>query len=136
MELKRIHFSNSNTDNNYPNFENQLDTRYIFENDELKSIYEAHKNELIDTATSMMHEYLNDPELCNDSEDSFPQPKFLTGEWYLSSVNFEDDWLNLCVRFIGIDTGSRADYLGLEINFVYDKDSGSFDFDGIDSESL
>lgn len=47
MELKRIHFSNSNTDNNYPNFENQLDTRYIFENDELKSIYEAHKNGFI-----------------------------------------------------------------------------------------
>lgn len=137
MEIKRIYLSNTNKENLYPNFENQLTTRYVFDEPEYKTAYEAHENEILDVATIKMREFINDPERCNDSEGMFPQPKYLTGEWYLSEVLLSDEkTLSISARFLGTDTGTKNDYLKLEVCFFYDEAFDQFIFEQVNSESL
>ena len=74
--------------------------------------------------------------LCNNDEGMFPQPKCMTGEWYIGMVCFEDYFLGIEARFVGIDTGKKDDYLSLEIAFDYNKQEDSFIFEGINSASI
>ena len=137
MEIKRIYLSQTNKDNLFPNFENQLTTRYIFDEPDFKTAFEAHENEILDIATIKMREFLNDPDRCNNLEGMFPQPKYLTGEWYLSEVIIYDEkTLSLSARFLGTDSGKKSDYLRLEVCFFYDEEYDQFLFEQINSESL
>ena len=75
--------------------------------------------------------------LCNDDEDMFPRKNFLTGEWYISEIDFDDtDYLSINTAFIGTDLGYKDDYLGLEVHLYYDEETAEFIFDGIDSSAL
>ncbi|MDE7104994.1 MAG: hypothetical protein K2O36_03850 [Ruminococcus sp.] len=81
--------------------------------------------------------YINNEDLCNDDEDMFPRKSFLTGEWYVSEIDFEDiDYITIQIALIGTDLGYKDDYLGLEIHLHYDEETAEFIFDGIDSYAL
>lgn len=137
MEIKRIYLSQTNKDNLFPNFENQLTTRYIFDEPEFKTAFEAHEKEILDISVIKMKEFLNAPVRCNNSEGMFPQPKYLTGEWYLSEVFLSDKkTLSISARFLGTDTGTKTDYLRLEVCFFYDEELDQFIFEQVNSESL
>lgn len=61
----------------------------------------------------------------------------MTGEWYLSEVNFEEDsFLSIQVAFLGIDLGYPDDYLGLDVVFEYDAENDQFILDGVNSSSI
>ncbi|WP_202108867.1 hypothetical protein [Succinivibrio dextrinosolvens] len=137
MEITRIYLSNTNKDNLFPNFDNQLTTRYVFDDPVFKAAFEAHEYEVLDIAVIKMRDFINDPERCNNSEGMFPQPKYLTGEWYLSEVLINDErTLRISARFLGTDTGKKTDYLRLEVCFFYDEEYDQFLFEQINSESL
>lgn len=137
MEITRIYLSNTNIENLYSNFENQLTTRYVFDEPSFKTAYEKHENEILEIAVTKMKEFVNNPDRCNNLEGMFPQPKYLTGEWYLSEVIIDDEkTLSLSARFLGTDSGKKSDYLRLEVCFFYDEEYDQFLFEQINSESL
>lgn len=137
IELKRIYFNNTNTDNDYVNYENQLQPRRVFENSELEKLFKEHESELMNIAEMEMNGYLNDDDICNDEECSFPQKKYITGEWYVSEICFEEeDYLSIETAFIGTDTGEKADYFSIEVMFSFDEESCEFEFDGLNVEAL
>ena len=108
MEIKRIFLTKPNRNNEYCSFENQLQTRIVFKNNKFKTLFEANKKNII-----------------------------LTGEWYLSEINFEYiDFLSIRTAFIGIDLGYRDDYLGLEVTFCYDENLKTFLLTDVNSESI
>jgi len=136
MNLTRIYLKNENINNEYVSFDNQLDTKYDFDDENKKLIFNQHQAQLMQEMEERMQEYLSDPDLCNDDNDMFPRACNMTGEWYLRSVNFEDDCIFMCAGFIGTDTGKKDDYLGMEVIFCYDEENECFDFDGINTEAL
>lgn len=137
MELTRIYLPNPNEDNLYPNWENQLTPRYMFDEPSYKAAYESHEAEILEIAADKMREFISDPVRCNDSEGMFPQPKYLTGEWYLSEVSLDEEMtLSISARFLGTDTGKKADYLRLEVCFFYDEERGQFLFEQVNSEAI
>lgn len=99
-------------------------------------MFYSHEGELMKIVETSITEYVNCEDLCNDDEGMFPKPKFMTGEWYVREVYFEDDYLSIDVAFLGTDLGYKDDYLGLEVVFDYDEKSGQFQVDGVNSESL
>lgn len=134
LELKRIYFETPNTDNDYVDYENKLRPRRVFEKPELEKLFSKHETELMSIAEKEMTEYLNE---CNDEEDSFPQKKYITGEWYVSEICFEEeDYLSIETAFIGTDTGDKDDYFSIEVGFSFDEDSCEFEFDGLNVEAL
>lgn len=137
LELKRIYFENPNTNNDYVDYENQLQPRRVFENPELEKLFSKHETELMSIAEKEMMEYLNDDDVCNDADDSFPQKKYITGEWYVSEICFEEeDYLSIETAFIGTDTGEKSDYFSIEVGFSFDEESCEFEFDGLNVEAL
>lgn len=136
MKLTQIFFQNQNTLNCYVNYENKLLPRYVFEDDIHKKIFQKHTESIMLKVEEAISEYVNCENLCNDDEGMFPQPKFMTGEWYIGTVCFEDYYLGIETRFIGIDTGKKDDYLGLAVAFDYNAQDDEFLFDGINSESI
>lgn len=135
MEIKRIFLTKPNTNNEYCSFENQLQTRVIFGSNKFKMLFEANKKNIMETVEREIKYYVNCDNLCN--ENYFPRPSMLTGEWYLSEINFEDiDFLSIRTAFIGIDLGYRDDYLGLEVTFCYNENLKSFLLTGVNSESI
>lgn len=89
---------------------------------------------LLEIVRKEIYKYVNDPFLCCDDEGMFPKPFMMTGEWYISRIWFAGDFLEIETRFVGISTGRKDDYLGLNVNFIYQKDE--FMLNGIDSESI
>ena len=137
MEIARIFMPIANAGNLYPNYDNQLSTRYVFVEDNYKDAYLAHENGILDTVVTKITEFVNDPDRCNNSEGMFPQPKFLTGEWYLSEVLIdEESTLTISCRFLGTDTGVKTDYLKLEVSFFFDEEFNQFLFEEVNSEAL
>ena len=136
MEIKRIYLPKSNQNNEYVTYENQLQPRRTFNDSSLEKVFYAHEDELMKIVEKSITEYVNCEDLCNNDEGMFPKPEFMTGEWYVREVYFEDDYLSIDVAFLGTDLGYKDDYLGLEVVFDYDEKSGQFQVDGVNSESL
>lgn len=136
MQIKQIIFQNENINNEYVFYEKAIKPKMDFESDELKNVFEDIREELFLQINELLEEYLDDEELCNDDEGFFPQPRYMTGEWYLARIYMEPDYLSIETHFIGTDTGKKDDYLGLEVSFYYDEDKKEWLFDGINSEAL
>ncbi|MBR1823730.1 MAG: hypothetical protein IJ779_05800 [Ruminococcus sp.] len=136
MKLQRIFLTEPNPENKFSTYDNQLEPQYLFDVPEFEEIFRRHEDELMNRVGEELENYINDDDLCNDDEGMFPKPSMLTGEWYLREVSSEDDILFILTALLGIDTGKKDDYLGLEVTFTYDSDEDAFDFDGINSEAL
>ena len=136
MQLKLIHLSKSNPDNQYSNYENQLEPQYFFPDSESRALFENNKVSLLQISEDEILDYINNDDLCNDDEEMFPKRSVLTGEWYIRSVSFEDDILSVETALLGTDLGYPDDYLGLELIFIYDDELKEFAFDGINSSAL
>lgn len=136
MNLKMICLSKPNPDNQFSNYENQLEPQYFFSTSDLKALFESNKKTLLQIAEDEIRNYINNDDLCNDEEGMFPKRSVLTGEWYISSVSFEDDILSVETALLGTDLGYPDDYLGLELIFTYDDEIQEFAFDGINSSAL
>ena len=136
MKLKQLFFDVSNENNNYVSYQNQLKPRRIFGGSELEKLFEKHYNSIMAIVENEITSYINTEDLCND-DDMFPRKCFLTGEWYISEIYFEDiGCLSIHTAFIGTDLGHKDDYLGLEVHLYYDEETAEFIFDGIDSSAL
>lgn len=137
LEIKRIFLTKPNPNNEYSDYENQLQTRIVFGNPELEMLFKAQEDNIMEIVEKEIKDYVNCDDLCNDEEDMFPRRCFLTGEWYVREIIFEDvDYLNICTAFLGTDWGYKTDYLGLDVCFYYEKETGTFRFDGVNSEAL
>lgn len=137
MKLKQLFFDVSNENNDYVSYQNQLKPRRIFDSAELKKLFEKHYNSIMAIVENEITSYINTEDLCNDDEDMFPRKSFLTGEWYISEIYFEDaKYLSIHTAFIGTDLGYKDDYLSLEVHLYYDEETAEFIFDGIDSCAL
>lgn len=137
LDIKQIFLKNPNTDNEYVYYENQLQPRIIFCNDEIERLYRSHQKEIMAVVEKELYDYINCDDLCNDDEDMFPRRCELTGEWYISEINFEDkDFLSIRTAFLSMNHGEKEDYLGLEVCFGYNEESDKFEFDGINSECI
>ncbi len=78
-------------------------------------------------------------------EDVFPCVKEMTGEWYLASVDVQDEdgevMAQIYLHFLGCCSegsvsGEKDDYLGIEALFIYDSDQGEFFFDGLNTDAI
>ncbi len=137
IKLKQLFFDVSNENNNYVSYENQLKTRRIFNYNESENLFNKHYDFIMKIVENEIKAYINNEDLCNDDEDMFPRKSFLTGEWYVSEIDFEDiDYITIQIALIGTDLGYKDDYLGLEIHLHYDEETAEFIFDGIDSYAL
>lgn len=137
LELKKIFLPNPNINNEYVYYENQLQPRVIFGTDELEVLYKHHEKEIMAVVEKELREYVNCDDLCNDDEDMFPRRCELTGEWYISEINFEDkDFLSIRTAFLSMNHEEKEDYLGLEVYFGYNDESDKFEFDGINNECI
>lgn len=137
LEIKRIFLTEPNLNNEYSYYENQLQPRVMFGNSELEMLFKAHEDSIMKMVEKEIRDYVNCDDLCNDEEDMFPRRCFLTGEWYVSEIRFEDvEYLSICTVFLGTDLGYKDDYLGLDVILYYEKETGTFKFDGVNSEAL
>lgn len=137
IKLKQLLFDVPNENNDYVSYENRLKTRRIFNSVKLKNLFYEHYDFIMAIVEAVITEYINCEDLCNDDEDMFPRKCFLTGEWYVSEINFIDiDYLSVQTAFTGTDLGYKDDYLGLEVHLHYDEETAKFVFDGIDSSAL
>ena len=127
-----------NPGNKYPDYENQLETKFDFDSSRSKEIYEKNKDIIADIVLSEITKYINDDDLCNDWLDMFPKRSFLTGEWYIARVFFEYDMLSAETALLAIEPPLefKTDYLGLEVHLNYDSGTGQFTVYGIDSSSI
>lgn len=137
MKLKQLFFDVPNENNDYVSYQNQLKPRRIFDSAELKNLFYEHYDFIMSIVETEITAYINTEDLCNDDEDMFPRKSFLTGEWYISEIDFEDmDWLSVQTAFICTYLGHKDDYLGLDVHLYYDEETAEFIFDGIDSQAL
>ncbi|MCM1505840.1 MAG: hypothetical protein NC177_01715 [Ruminococcus flavefaciens] len=124
MNLKKLIFDTPNKNNDYVTYENHLKTRCIFSSTGLKNLFYENYDYIMLTVENAITEYINCEDLCNDDEDMFPRKSFLTGEWYISEICFEDledmEWLSVQTAFTADYLGITDDYLGLDVHFVYD----------------
>ena len=135
MKIKRIFLNKLNHNNEYPTFENQLQTKIEFGNNELKMLFQSHEQEIMKRVEYEIESYINCDDLCNNI--MFPRRCMLTGEWYLREISFPDtNFLSIFTAFIGIDLGYKDDYLGLEVVFYYDVNLKTFVLSGVDSSSI
>ena len=136
MQLKQIVFKKENINNEYVTYENALKPKIVFSNNKLRDLFDNISEELFLKIDKLLEEYLNNEELCNNDDGFFPLPKYMTGEWYLSKIYMDEDYLSVETCFIGTDTGKKDDYLGLEVCFYFDKEKGIWLFDSINSVAL
>ena len=125
MELKQIFLPDSNPENIYSTYENQLMPRIFFDSEKAKKIFETNKNIISRIVETEITNYINDDDLCSDSENM-----------YISSICFEDEMLSVSSALLGTDMGFKDDYLGLEIHLKYESDTNEFVLYGIDSSSI
>lgn len=142
LVIKQIFMSNPNLNNEYTNYQNQLQPREDFESESLKEFFLKRENELMDLITYEATLYLNDDESCNDDVGMFPRRCDLTGEWYVGDVSMWEDGENIrCsiyIHFPGFHPTTSAhylvdDYLGMEAGFEYNKTRDTFIFDGFNT---
>ena len=132
--LKQIFFDVPNKNNDYVSYQNKFKTRCIFKDSGLKKLFDKHFDVIMDIVENEITEYINNENLCNDDENMFPRKSFLTGEWYISEIDFEDiNYLSVQTAFVGTDLVYKDDYLGLEVHLYYEEETAKFVFDGIDS---
>lgn len=137
IALKQIFFDVPNKNNDYVSYQNKFETRRTFSDIGLEKLFNEHFNVIIDIVKNEITAYINNENLCNDDENMFPRKCFLTGEWYISEIDFEDiNYLSVQTAFVGTDLGYKDDYLGLEVHLYYDHETAKFVFDGIDSYAL
>lgn len=137
LKIKQIFLPKPNQKNEYVSYENQQQPKLFFGNAELETLFQSYKAEIMKLVEKEIEDYINCDDVCNDDEDMFPRRSFLTGEWYLRSIYFEDlDFLSICTAFLGTDLGYKEDYLELEVFLYYNKELECFVFDGINSESI
>lgn len=134
IALKQIFFDVLNENNDYVSYQNKLETRRIFSNTELEKLFNKHFDVIMKTVENEITAYIDDENLFNDDEDMFPRKCFLTGEWYVREIYFEDiNYLSVDTAFIGTDLGYKDDYLGLDVHLYYEEETAEFVLDGIDS---
>ncbi|MBO5104286.1 MAG: hypothetical protein J6B74_04400 [Ruminococcus sp.] len=134
IALKQIFFDVPNENNDYVSYQNKLETRRIFSNTELEKLFNKHFDAIMKIVENEITAYIDDENLFNDEEDMFPRKCFLTGEWYVREIYFEDiNYLSVDTAFIGTDLGYKDDYLGLDVHLYYEEETAEFVFDGIDS---
>lgn len=137
LEIKRIFLTEPNPNNEYCCYENQLQPSVTFGNSELEVLFKTQEDNIMEIVEKGIRDYVNCDDLCNDEEDMFPRRCFLTGEWYVSEIRFEDvDYLSICTALLGTDLGYKDDYLGLDVLLYYEKETGTFTLDGVNSEAL
>lgn len=145
-KLKQIFMSNTNSNNDYPNYENKLQPRVCFDDSELRLLFEKHKNEIMAIVVQEITAYLADEDVCNDDEDMFPRRCEMTGEWYVGEIEL---WKqngtilgSVLTRFLGYYPHPSArmpvdDYLGLEVLIIYAPEHETFTFEGgLNSSSI
>ncbi|MBR0483432.1 MAG: hypothetical protein IJJ69_01465 [Oscillospiraceae bacterium] len=139
-ELKQIFSTLPNPENQYVTYQNFLHPRREFHTPDAEKLFESRQKEIMQMVRTALSDYLNDENLCNDEENMFPRKSFLTGEWYvheLASFDNEPEFIfSVRTAFLGTDLGYPDDYLGLEVNLYYDRETGKFELDGINSEAL
>lgn len=134
VALKQIFFDVPNENNDYVSYQNKFETRRTFNGIELEELFDKHFDVIMNIVENEITAYINDENLFNDDENMFPRKCFLTGEWYVSEIDFEDiNYLSVQTAFIGTDLGYKDDYLGLEVHLYYEEETAKFVFDGIDS---
>ena len=136
MKLQQLFMQKPNPDNEYADYENQLQPRMDFDTPHAKEIFQNHQNKIMEIVETEITNYINDDNLCNDSENMFPKRSLLTGEWYISSVCFDARMLSIEVALIGLSLGYKDDYLGLEVYLKYEEETGQFLVYGVDSSSI
>ncbi len=138
LELKQLIFTKPNINNEYVNYQKQLQPRMCFGNEFLENLFKEYKEEILTTTEKEISDYVNDDFSCNDAEDMFPRRCCLTGEWYIGEINFSDiDDISIRTRFIGSYSGITDDYLGLEVIFYYDEKTKKLISDNnVNSEAL
>ena len=105
------------------------------------------RRSLLDQAVhAEIESYVNDPELCSDSVDEFPQFQKLTGEYYIGSESYErqvgplEYRVAVLCRCLERSTGlpeTSSDYLGLEVWLSCDPSTWTFTvFRNTDSSSI
>lgn len=142
LVIKQIFMPKPNLNNEYTNYQKQLQPREDFESESLKEFFLKRENELMGLIAYEATLYLNDDESCNDDVDMFPRRCDLTGEWYVGDVSIWEDGENIrssiYIRFLGFhpDPSMRYlvdDYLGMEAGFDYNKTRDTFIFDGFNT---
>lgn len=136
LELKMLNFTTPNTENKYSNYENKLSPQYSFDTPELEKFFESNRANILQMVEKEIFDYINNDDLCNDSDGMFPKKSFLTGEWYIRSVEFTEDTLFILTALVGTDLGYKDDYLGLEVVFDFDEEENELSVDGVNSEAL
>ncbi len=136
MKLQQIFMQNPNPNNEYADYENQFKPRIDFDTPHAKEIFQNHQNKIMEIVETEITDYINDDDLCNDSENMFPKRSLLTGEWYISSIHLENGILSMEIALIGLSLGYKDDYLGLDIYMKYGKETKQFLVCGVDSFSI
>lgn len=137
MQLQQIIFTNPNPENNFPSYTNQFMPRMVFDSVKAEEVYEANKDSILQIVESEITDYINNDELCNDSDNMFPQRSRLTGEWYIESIYFENEMLSISSALLGLSWDLKPDdYLGLEIHLKYEQSDNQFIVYGVDSSCI
>jgi len=137
IKLTQLFFDTPNENNDYVSYENQMKPKLTFNSTELEKLFYEHYDYIMTTVETSITEYINCEDLCNDDEDMFPRKSFLTGEWYISEIRFDDtDYLSVQTALTSTDLGYKDDYLGLDVHLYYDKKTAEFTLDGIDSSAI
>ena len=79
MQLKMIILSKPNPDNKYSNYENQLEPQYFFPDSDSRALFESNKDSILQIVEDEIRDYIDNDDLCNDSEEMFPKRSYLTG---------------------------------------------------------
>lgn len=143
LKFKEITMPYPNLENTYTDYEKKLQPKMDFETAALEQFYLEHKEELFETVIRECEQYLDADDWM--VEDTFPQIKDLTGEWYLAWVdvrNWDDEILvNLYLHFLGyypIGCAKKEidDYLGMDAWFFYNPVQKAFRFDGFNTDAI
>ena len=139
-ELKQIFSTLPNPENQYVTYQDFRSPRRSFHDAYAERLFAVHQEEIMQTVSKALSDYLHDEDLCSDAEDMFPRRCFLTGEWYVRELaSFDNEpevFFSVQTAFLGTDLGYPDDYLGLEVLLYYDEETGRFAPDSINSEAL
>lgn len=138
LTLKQIYLPSPNPDNRHVTYENQLQPRMTFADVSLKALFARYEPEILNDVVREITDYVNADDVCNNDVDMFPRRCELTGEWYIGSIYFEDNFLSVTTHFLGHHPNPPFidDYLELDVVFLYDKDLEQFIFNGINSACI
>jgi len=148
-KLNRLRYDSPNSNSDPANgSDSKLPTRpqYKYENlseGEYRLIIQA-KTLLDETVYHAVFEYLNDQNLCNNTEGMFPRCDRMTGNYYVSEEYYrlsnDGVYGSIFIRFtemfcLADSEPKEEDYLGLEVWFTIFQ-CGEVEICGIDSSSI